>query len=103
METDLSLNSANKSRVNENMLQKANLIVDLYGWETEFDLSRTLRFVSPKIAPLSDTGKMQWPKTGDKAKTVLVDVSCSAEAVSRISKTITFAREGNLYWKENIL
>lgn len=81
------------------MLQKANLMADLYGWETEFDLSRTLRFATNNILPLSSEGKMQWPKAGDKAELVLVEASCSAEAVSRMSKTIAFAHKGNLYWK----
>lgn len=85
------------------MLQKANLIADLYGWKTEFDLSRTLRFATKNTLPLSNDGKMQWPKTGDKAELLLIDASCSAEAVSRMSKTIAFAHEGNLYWKDNVL
>lgn len=85
------------------MLQKANLIADLYGWETEFDLSRTLRFATKDRLPLSNDGKMQWPKTGSKAELVLVDASCSAEAVSRMSETIAFAHEGNLYWKDSAL
>lgn len=42
-----------------NMLQKANLIADLYGWETEFDLSRTLRFATNNIIPLNDNGIQQ--------------------------------------------
>ncbi|ATP55658.1 deaminase [Pedobacter ginsengisoli] len=83
-----------------NMLQKANLMASLYGWGTEFDLSRTLRFATKNVLPLSDEGKMQWPKAGDKAELVLVDASCSAEAVSRMSATIAFVQEGNLYWKD---
>ncbi|MGH2624897.1 MAG: amidohydrolase family protein, partial [Sphingobacterium sp.] len=47
-----------------NMLQKANLIAYLYGWETELELSRTLQFATKNILPLSNTGKMQWPQTG---------------------------------------
>lgn len=82
------------------MLQKANLIAELYGWGTEFELSRTLRFATKNVLPLSDTGKMQWPKTGSKAEFVLVDASCSAEAVSRISNTVAFAHDGNLFWKD---
>ena len=83
-----------------NMLQKANLMASLYGWGTEFDLSRTLRFATKNILPLSDDGKMQWPKAGDKAELVLVDASCSAEAVSRMAGITAFVQEGNLYWKD---
>lgn len=82
-----------------NILQKANLIAELYGWETEFDLSRTLGFATKNLLPLDNNGKMQWPKQGDKAELVLIEASCSAEAVSRISPTVAFAHQGNLYWK----
>ncbi|KFF18544.1 amidohydrolase [Chryseobacterium sp. JM1] len=82
-----------------NMLQKANLIAELYGYETEFELSRTLQFATQSILPLDDKGKQQWPKPGDEASIVLADASCSAEAVSRISKTEAFMNEGNLFWR----
>ncbi|SHE83249.1 amidohydrolase [Chryseobacterium sp. OV279] len=82
-----------------NMLQKANLIAELYGYETEFYLSRTLQFATQSILPLDDKGKQQWPKPGDEASIVLADASCSAEAVSRISKTEAFMNEGNLFWR----
>lgn len=82
-----------------NMLQKANLIAELYGYETEFELSRTLQFATQSILPLDDKGTQQWPKPGNEASIVLVDASCSAEAVSRISKTEAFMNEGNLFWR----
>lgn len=82
-----------------NMLQKANLAAQLYGWATEFDLSRTLSLATRNLLPLDNTGNMQWPKAGDKAGFVLVDASCSSEAVSRMSATAAIANEGNLYWK----
>jgi cytosine/adenosine deaminase-related metal-dependent hydrolase len=82
-----------------NMLQKANLIAELYGWETEFDLSRTLQFATQSILPLNDKGEQQWPKSGDTANIVLIDASCSAEAVSRISKVDALMNEGHLFWK----
>ncbi len=82
-----------------NMLQKANLIAELYGYVTEFDLSRTLQFATQDILPLNDKGEQQWPKSGDAANIVLVDASCSAEAVSRISNVEALMNEGNLFWK----
>jgi len=82
-----------------NILQKANLMAELYAWETEYDLSRTLRFATNNILPLDNKGNMQWPQKGDKAEFTLINASCSAEAVSRISPTVAFAHEGNLYWK----
>lgn len=82
-----------------NMLQKANLIAELYGYETEFELSRTLEFATQSTLPLDDHGKQQWPKTGDEASIVLADASCSAEAVSRISKIEALMDSGNLFWR----
>ncbi|WP_267405099.1 MULTISPECIES: amidohydrolase [unclassified Chryseobacterium] len=82
-----------------NMLQKANLIAELYGYATEFDLSRTLQFATQNILPLNNKGEQQWPKSGDAANIVLVDASCSAEAVSRISNVEALMNEGNLFWK----
>ncbi len=82
-----------------NMLQKANLIAELYGYESEFELSRALEFATQNILPLTDKGEQQWPKAGDKANIVLVDASCSAEAVSRISKVDALMNDGNLFWK----
>lgn len=82
-----------------NMLQKANLIAELYGYETEWKLSRTLQFATQSILPLDDQGKQQWPKAGDDASIVLADASCSAEAVSRISPIEAFMNNGNLFWR----
>ncbi|WP_261387406.1 amidohydrolase [Chitinophaga pinensis] len=67
------------------VLQKANLMAQLYGYSTEFLLSRSLRLATYNILPLDDKGQQQWPKKGDDANIVLIDASCSAEAVSRIS------------------
>ncbi|MDF2516817.1 MAG: amidohydrolase family protein [Sphingobacterium sp.] len=83
-----------------NMLAKANLMAGMYGWGFEFNLSRTLRFATNNVLPLDDKGHMQWPKVDDRAEFVLIDASCSAEAVSRISPTMALAHEGTFYWKK---
>ncbi|KMQ65423.1 deaminase [Chryseobacterium angstadtii] len=82
-----------------NMLQKANLMAELYGYETEFDLSRALQFATQTTIPLNDEGKQQWPKPGDDASVILTDASCSAEAVSRISTVEALMNDGNLFWR----
>ena len=79
-----------------NMLQKANLIAELYGYGTEFQLSRTLGFATRYKLPLDDNGKQQWPKVGDAADMVFVDASCSAEAVSRISPVKSLIHNGTV-------
>lgn len=85
-----------------NMLEKANLIAQLYGYRTEFDLSRALQFATQSILPLDSNGNRQWPKAGQDADIVLLDASCSAEAVSRISPVNAISNAGNLFWKEYI-
>lgn len=81
-----------------NMLQKANLMAGLYGWETEFNLSRTLGFATNNILPLDNNGDMRWPKVGDDADFVLIDAPCSAAAVARMPKPSALAHHGNLHW-----
>lgn len=83
-----------------NLLQKANLIAELYGYATEFALSRALQFATQSILPLDDKGNQQWPKPGDEATIVLADASCSAEAVSRMSPIEALMNDGNLFWRK---
>lgn len=80
------------------VLQKANLMAQLYGYSTEFQLSRSLKIATGNILPLDDNGAQQWPKAGDTANIVLVDASCSAEAVSRISPIKSLIHQGNIVY-----
>ena len=78
------------------VLQKANLMAQLYGYSTEFLLSRSLKLATTNILPLDDKGIQQWPKTGDQADFVFLKSSCSAEAVSRISEVQSLVHQGNI-------
>lgn len=80
------------------VLQKANLAAQLYGLESEFELSRLLKLATAGISPLNDNGVQQWPKVGEKANFVLVDASCSAETVARIPTIQSMAYEGNILY-----
>jgi cytosine/adenosine deaminase-related metal-dependent hydrolase len=80
------------------VLQKANLMAQLYGYNTEFLLSRSLKLATGNILPLNDQGQQQWPKVGDKANIAFVDASCSAEAVSRVSPVMSLVFEGNVVY-----
>lgn len=80
------------------VLQKANLMAQLYGYSTEFLLSRSLKLATANVLPLDDKGNRQWPKTGDQADFVLVNASCSAEAVSRISNVESLVHQGNVVY-----
>lgn len=80
------------------VLQKANLAAQLYGQVTEFGLSRMLKLATAGPLPLDDKGIQQWPKAGDTADVVLIEASCSAEAVSRMSPVRTLIHNGNIVY-----
>jgi cytosine/adenosine deaminase-related metal-dependent hydrolase len=78
------------------VLQKANLMAQLYGYSTEFLLSRSLKLATANVLPLDDKGNQQWPKVGDRADLVFLNAGCSAEAVSRISQVESLIHQGNI-------
>ncbi|WP_316788632.1 amidohydrolase [Pedobacter frigoris] len=78
------------------VLQKANLAAQLYGYSTEFGLSRMLKLATAGPLPLDDKGVRQWPKPGDDANLVFIDATCSAEAVSRMSPVKSLIHKGNI-------
>lgn len=81
------------------MLEKANLYAQLYIRPNEQNLSRSLFLATGDVLPLNEKGERVWPKAQDDASFVLVDASCSAEAVARISpRTATF-HKGQLVWR----
>ncbi|WP_152655823.1 amidohydrolase [Oceanobacillus sp. CFH 90083] len=64
-------------------LEKAGLLAERFGLSDERALGQTLQYITGGITPLDKAGKQVWPKQGDAANFVLVDASCSAEAVAR--------------------
>lgn len=66
------------------MLQKANIMAQLYRYNGDYELSRCLAIGTCGVTPLDDDGKQQWPKVGDEASFNLIEASCSAEAVARL-------------------
>jgi len=79
-----------------NMLQRANVMAELYGMSDEFGLSRCLKIATDQITPLDDNGNVAWPKVGDEASFNLIAASCSAEAVARISPLVAHFDKGVL-------
>ncbi len=80
------------------MLEKAKIMAQLYGYSTELELSRCLKIATHNILPLDNQGKQQWPQIGDDANMVLVEASCSAEAVSRVSPIRSLIHQGRLIY-----
>ena len=80
------------------MLEKANLYAQLYTRPGELALSRALAIATGNRLPLDNNGRRVWPQVKDEASFVLVDASCSAEAVARLSpRTATF-HQGRIVW-----
>lgn len=72
---------------NCDMLEKAKLCAQLYGWTDDYTLSRALQIATKdQILPLDNKGNKVWPNVGDQASFVLVEATCSAEAVARNPK-----------------
>lgn len=80
------------------VLQKANLAAQLYGYSTELGLSRMLKLATAGPTPLDEKGTQLWPMVGDTADLVLVDASCSAEAVSRVSEVKSLIYNGKVVY-----
>ncbi len=78
------------------MLEKANFYAQRHDSRDEFHLSRALGLVTGDVMPLDDRGEWVWPKPGDPAEFVLVDASCSAEAVARRSPRCAAFHKGRL-------
>lgn len=78
------------------VLDKANIMAQLYGYRTELELSRSLRLATGDILPLDKKGNQQWPKIGDEANLAFLEASCSAEAVARVSEVKSLIHRGNL-------
>ncbi|TWF32789.1 cytosine/adenosine deaminase-related metal-dependent hydrolase [Chitinophaga polysaccharea] len=78
------------------MLRKAKLIASLYGYSSEWALSRTLGFATRYLLPLDDKGNQQWPKAGNEANLVFMEASCSAEVVARVSPVKSLVHKGNI-------
>lgn len=83
------------------IIERSNVIAQLYGWKNEFHLSRALYFATG-ITPLNDQGELQWPKVGMDANVALFDATCSAEVVARISSRTMVIHQGQIsYLKES--
>lgn len=79
------------------MLEKAKLTAELYGWRDEFTLSRALQIATKdQLTPLTAEGKQVWPLPGQEATFIVVDASCSAEAVARTPKREAVFNRGKL-------
>ncbi|WP_207229429.1 amidohydrolase [Ktedonosporobacter rubrisoli] len=81
---------------NGDILERLNRLAQLEGWGDEASLSRSLGLITGGKTPLNDAGEQVWPQVGDSADLVLLDASCSAEAIARRAKRLTVLHRGRL-------
>ena len=78
------------------ILEKAKLACQLYGWSDEQSIGQALKIPTGGITPLNAAGEQVWPKVGDAADCVLVSAACSAQAVARLPERLTVLHRGVL-------
>lgn len=66
-----------------NTIEKMSTLAERFRFIDERSLSKTLKWATGGILPLNDLGERVWPKVGDEATMLLVDATCSAEAIAR--------------------
>lgn len=81
---------------NGDILERAGRLAERFKWVDEVSLAQTLRYITGGKTPLDEQGNQVWPKVGDTASLVLVDASCSAEAVARRSERRAVMYNGNI-------
>ncbi|MGE8081464.1 amidohydrolase [Peribacillus loiseleuriae] len=85
---------------NGDVLERAGRLIEHYRWTDELSLSQTLKFITGGKTPLDKQGNQVWPKVGEQANMVLINASCSAEAIARCSKRQAVFYKGNLAYGE---
>lgn len=81
---------------NGDILENVARLAEISGWVDERSLAQTLSYITDGKTPLNYEGEQVWPKVGDEANIVLVDASCSAEAVARRATRVATMFRGEL-------
>lgn len=81
---------------NGDILERAGRLAERFKWIDEVSLSQTLKFITEGKTPLDENGNQIWPKAGDSASMVLLDASCSAEAIARRAERRAVLYKGNV-------
>jgi cytosine/adenosine deaminase-related metal-dependent hydrolase len=68
------------------VLEKVTRYGELYRKSDERSLAQSLKWATGGITPLNQDGEVMWPIVGDEANIILVQASCTAEAVARTPK-----------------
>lgn len=66
-----------------NTIQKLGVLAERFKYIDEFSLNRLLKYATGGVTPLNEAGERVWPEIGDDASMILVNASCTAEAIAR--------------------
>ncbi|MDF2038021.1 amidohydrolase family protein [Cytobacillus oceanisediminis] len=77
-----------------NTIQKLGTLAERFRMIDEYSLSSVLKFATGGVTPLNKAGEQVWPKVGDDATMMLVDATCSAEAIARRATVETLFFKG---------
>jgi len=77
-------------------LEKVGRLAERFRMIEEKSLASSLGFITGGKTPLNNEGERVWPAIGDEASIVLVEASCSAEAVARRAKRKAVIFKGNI-------
>lgn len=78
-----------------NTIQKLGTLAERFRMIDEYSISSVLKFATGGITPLNKAGERVWPKVGDDATMMLVDATCSAEAIARRAPVESLFFKGN--------
>ncbi|MFK9090351.1 amidohydrolase [Bacillus salipaludis] len=81
---------------NGDILERAGRLLEYFRWTDEVSLGQALQYITGGKTPLDKEGNQVWPKVGELANMVLIDASCSAEAIARRSKSRAVFFKGNI-------
>ncbi|KGR81977.1 deaminase [Lysinibacillus odysseyi 34hs-1 = NBRC 100172] len=81
---------------NGDILERVGRLAEISHWVDERSLSQALYYITGGKTTLDQEGRQVWPKIGDEANLVLVEASCSAEAVARRSRRAATIFNGEL-------
>ncbi|WP_423801970.1 amidohydrolase [Neobacillus sp. SAB-20_R2A] len=81
---------------NGDVLERLGRLVERSRWTNEVSLGQALKYITGGLTPLDKEGNQIWPKPGSTANMILVEASCSAEAVARRAKRKAVFYKGNI-------
>jgi cytosine/adenosine deaminase-related metal-dependent hydrolase len=81
---------------NGDILERAGRLLERYRWTNELALSQSLKYITGGITPLDCDGTQVWPKPGDTANMILVNATCTAEAIARRAARKAVIYKGNI-------